>query len=133
MNVGFTFSDNREYFDSDAAINDPTDVDKRDGGQIFFGGTSYMNSRWTFKLDGMYQLPYGINIAGKFNGRQGYPWIETFRTDNRAGDLGRAEVLLQPEIGSKRLDNLWYMDIRVEKAFDFGRYSLECHDGSSST
>jgi hypothetical protein len=125
FNVGFTYSDHREYFDSQAAIYDPTNIDLRDGGQVYYASAGsgrsgfFMNSRWNFKFDGMVQLPAGINLAGKFNGRQGFAFPETFRSANRAGGLSRVEVLLNP-IGDVRLKNLWVADFRVEKSFSWG-------------
>jgi hypothetical protein len=121
INVSFTFNDHREYWDGEEGIYDPTDVDKRKGGLVSFSGSTFVNSQWLFKLDGMVQLPYGINLAGKFNGRQGYFWAETYRTANRAGGIGRTEVILQDALGDKRLPNLWYADLRVEKSFRIGR------------
>ncbi|NIM44043.1 MAG: hypothetical protein GTO54_00130, partial [Nitrososphaeria archaeon] len=32
----------------------------------------WVGSRWQFKLSGMYQLPYGFNISGFLNAREGY-------------------------------------------------------------
>ena len=120
-NVSFTFNDHREYWNGDEGIYDPTDIDKRNGGLVFFNGTNFVNARWLFKLDGMIQLPYGINLAGKLNGRQGYFWAQTYRTPNRAGGIGRIEVMLQDALGEKRLENLWYADLRVEKSFNIGK------------
>ncbi len=117
MNASFTVNDHREYWNGEEGIYDPTDIDVRNGGLVSFGGSGFVNSKWLFKLDGMYQLPYGINIAGKFNGRQGYFWGKTYRTDSRSGNGGRTELLLEP-LGETRLPNLWYMDLRVEKSFN---------------
>jgi hypothetical protein len=121
MNVSFTFNDHREYWDGEEGIYDPTNIDKRNGGFVFFSGANFVNARWLFKLDGMVQLPYGINLAGKFNGRQGYFWTQTYRTANRAGGIGRTEVMLQDALGENRLPNLWYADLRLEKSFNVGR------------
>ena len=129
MNFGFTYSDHREYFDDRNAIYDPTNIALRDGGQVYYASAGsgksgfFMNSRWNFKFDGMVQLPAGINLAGKFNGRQGFAFPQTFRTNPRAGALGRVEVLLAP-IGDTRLDNLWIADFRVDKTFSMGRTRL---------
>ena len=120
-NVSFTFNDHREYWNGDEGIYNPTDIDKRNGGLVFFNGTNFVNARWLFKLDGMIQLSYGINLAGKLNGRQGYFWAQTYRTPNRAGGIGRIEVMLQDALGEKRLENLWYADLRVEKSFNIGK------------
>jgi hypothetical protein len=125
MNAGFTFADHREYFESEAAVFDPTNVDLRDGEQVYYGSSGsgksgfFMNSRWNFKLDAMYQAGWGITIAGKLNGREGFVFPETFRTASRPGGAGRAEVLFNP-LGDTRLENLWVADFRVEKQFNFG-------------
>jgi hypothetical protein len=125
FNFGFTVSDHREFFDGDGGVLDPTNIGLRDEGQVaFFSDGSgkqrfFLNSRWNVKLDGMVQLPGGVNLAGKLNGRQGYPFIRTFRTPSRAGGLGRIEALLEP-VGESRLDSLWIADFRVEKSFDIG-------------
>jgi len=125
LNASYTFGDSREYFDAPDALQDPTNGDLRNGGQIanYSAGSGknrfFLNSRWVFKLDGVVQLPGEINLGGSLNGRQGYPFIETFRTENRAGAIGRVEVILD-EVGSTRLDNLWVANFRVEKAFTIG-------------
>jgi hypothetical protein len=126
MNAGFTFADHREYFESDAAVFDPTNIDIRDGEQVYYGSSGsgksgfFMNSRWNFKLDGMVQAGWGIHIAGKLNGREGFVFPETFRTASRPGGAGRAEVLFNP-LGDTRLEQLWVADLRVEKQFTFGQ------------
>ena len=32
----------------------------------------YVNSRWSAKLSGLFELPYGINLSGVFTAREGY-------------------------------------------------------------
>ena len=32
----------------------------------------FINSRWMFKLSGLYQLPWGINVSAVFQAREGY-------------------------------------------------------------
>lgn len=131
MNTGFTFADHREYFEGDAGIFDPTNIDKRNGEQVYYGSSGsgksgfFMNSRWNFKLDGLYQLGRGFNVAGKLNGREGFVFPETFRSASRPGGAGRVEVLFDP-IGTTRLQNLWLADLRLEKQFNFSgsRFSV---------
>ena len=128
-NVAFTYGDSREHYNGPDAIYDPTNIDRRDGGQTFYqsGGSGrsgiFMNSRWNFKFDGLYQLPKGFTIAGKLNGRQGFVFPRTWRSPNRAGGLGRVEVILE-DIGESRLDDLWVTDLRIEKSFEFGSARL---------
>ena len=82
-----------------------------------------MNSKWVFRLDGMYRFPFGLSFAGSWNGRQGFPFIESYRTANRAGALGRGEIMLAPP-GDTRLDSLWVANFRVEYTFDFRRANI---------
>ena len=129
MNFGFTYSAHREYFDGQAGVYDPTNRSLRDGGLVYYPSTGsgksgfFLNSRWNFKVDGLVQLPFGVNVAGKLNGREGFIFPRSFRTPNRAGGLGRTEVLLEP-LGDSRLDDLWVADLRVEKVFNLGSRRL---------
>jgi hypothetical protein len=67
----------------------------------------------------MYQLPWDVMMSGRLNGREGFPFLRTFRTPVRAGGIGRTEVLLEP-VGDSRYDDLWMADLRFEKGFRFG-------------
>jgi hypothetical protein len=125
FNAGFTYSDHREYFDGPAGIFDPTNIELRDGGQVFYASAGsgrsgfFMNSRWNWKFDALVELPAGFVAAGKLNGRQGFAYPQTFRSGTRPGGAGRVEVLLEP-IGETRLDDLWVADFRLEKDFQMG-------------
>jgi hypothetical protein len=119
LGFGVTFTDHREFFGSEAAVFDPTNVDNRRGEQTntVLGRMSGLNSRWIVKLDGMVQLPAGINLAGKLNGRQGYVYPRAFYTPPRSGGIGRAWVYLNP-FGVDRYDDFWIVDLRLEKTFN---------------
>jgi hypothetical protein len=119
LGFGVTFADQREYFDSEAAVFDPTNVDNRRGEQTgtVLGRMSGLNSRWIVKLDGMVELLAGVNLAGKLNGHQGYLYPRCFYTRPRGGGIGRAWVYLNP-IGVDRYDDFWIADLRLEKTFD---------------
>jgi hypothetical protein len=129
FDTGFTYAVQREFFESDRAIFDPTNIDLRRGGEVAnstqgSGKSGYfLDSRWNFKLDGMVELPYGVRLAGKLNGRQGFPFLRSFRTDNRGQGIGRVEVLLDP-VGDSRLKDLWITDLRAEKVFDIGHAQI---------
>ncbi len=116
---GFTFADQREYYDSEAAVFDPTNVALRDGEQAMSHGAYFrmMNAQWNIKLDGMVELPAGVNLAGKLNGRQGFGFPSSVWTPPRRGGIGRAWVNLQP-LGDARYDDFWIADLRVEKSFE---------------
>lgn len=129
MNVAFTYGTPREHYDGPGATYDPTNREMREAGQTFYqtpgAGRSgiFMNSRWTFKFDALYEFPGDWNIAGKFNGREGFVFPRTWDSPNRAGGLGPVSGVLD-EVGTTRLDNLWVADLRVEKIFRFGASRL---------
>ena len=125
LNFGLTWSDLREYFDSDAAVFDPTNVEIRRGNPIASGGSfsQGMDSRWNLKLNGMFELPAGFHLAGMLNARQGFIFQKVYWVERRSGGIGSGRVFLQP-LGDSRLEDLWLVDIRVEKTFDIGRSRL---------
>ncbi len=119
LGFGLTFTDHREYLESEAAVFDPTCADIRDGQLIMTAGgpQSGLNARWIVKLDGMVELPAGVNLSGKLNGHQGYVVPRNFYTPPRRGGIGRAYVCLNP-FGVDRYDDFWIADLRLEKTFD---------------
>ncbi len=95
----------------------------------------YINSRWAFGLNGMYQIapdrPWGFNVAGNLTGRQGYPdpfWVTAPGTSANVSvpnpNLGTSETLQIGAEDSNRLDNIIDFDLRVEKEFTFQDFGL---------
>jgi hypothetical protein len=129
MNAGFTWGTGTKDFDGTNGVFDPTNVEIRNAEQVapYTDGSGktriFMNSNWVLRLDGMVQLPADVNIAGKLNGRQGFPLFQSYRTPPRAGGIGRTEVLLDP-VGDVRLESLWVADLRVEKALRWNRTEI---------
>ena len=85
----------------------------------------YVNSRWQFKLSGLYQFPLGINFSGVFYAREGYvkpnnvlvlapgiDWIEIYGSEEGAG-----------KFGNDRLPAFWVLNFRLEKAFEISEGS----------
>ena len=111
----------------------------RDGDQVVQGsgtgsgskGNVFINSKWSYSLNAMYQIapdrPWGFNIAGNFWGRQGYPLIyfERFARTTLADGAGLGTpVLIQNEIDAKRYDDVHMVDLRLEKEFTFNQIGL---------
>jgi hypothetical protein len=122
----YAYNDAVEYWDSANAYEDPTNIAQQNGGQFApeSGGSGidnvFTNAKWLLKASGMYTLPwYDINVAGNFNGRQGYPFPQAVRTPSRANRAGTADVLLDT-MGDVRLTNFSILDLRIDKAFTFG-------------
>ena len=129
--VAFAWNNAREHFTSAIRIYDtngnptPTLTEPlKNGGQFTpqsggsGAGNVYINAKWTFNANGLYQAPYGIELSGNVFGRQGYPF-PLFRQGSTAalGADSSLSVLVTPQIDYFRYDNLWDTDMRVARAF----------------
>lgn len=126
----FAYNDSRDFWDSPAAYEDPTLIPFLHDAQYApeAGGSGidnvFINAKWLVKLQGMYTLPlWNINVAGAYQGRQGYPFPQAIRTPSRANRAGTIDVPLDP-YGVVRHPNLHYADFKVEKSFTFGQVRL---------
>jgi hypothetical protein len=77
----------------------------------------FVNSRWMFKMNGLYQLPWGINITGVLTAREGYviPYYENFK---RPAGLSWTKMY-EPgkKMGDDRLPTFWMLNLGLEKTF----------------
>jgi carboxypeptidase family protein/TonB-dependent receptor-like protein len=88
-------------------------------------GAIYMNARWQFNVNGMYQAPYGIQLAANVFGRQGYP-EPLYRPGSTAalGADSTLNVLVSPSIDYVRYPNVWDTDVRVARDFRLGAVTV---------
>ena len=86
-------------------------------------GDVFVNQRWSFNVNGAYQLPYDIEVAGNLFGKQGTPF--PYYRNVALGREGTTRILLNEQLDSKRFENLWNLDLRAAKNFRFGRSSLQ--------
>jgi hypothetical protein len=90
-------------------------------------GGVYINSNWSYSLNGLYQVapdkPWGFNLAANVTGREGYP-IPYFRRVTRGGIPGTANVLVPSESDQFRNDDINVLDARIEKEFTFSDIGL---------
>jgi hypothetical protein len=125
--VGVSLNSAREHY-SPTAMYDTNGNPTRtvteplvDGGQFApqssgnGSGNVYINAKWQFNANAMYQAAHGIEVAGNVFGRQGYPF-PLFRTQALGADTG-LPVLVTPLIDTFRYDNVWDTDLRVAKTF----------------
>lgn len=89
----------------------------------------YAFSRWIFKFDGLYQLPFDINVSATFMAREGWIIREYFTIVNYTipNPASRSHTLDMTPFGSERTPNLLNLAFRVEKVIrvgDFGRIYL---------
>ncbi len=125
MNASFTINLTKQSMDESKYPFDPTNVWTWNGKYYApqSGGSGktdiWTGSVWQAKLSGMYQFPYGFNVSGFFNMRQGYG-IPYF-TDGiyRSGGWG----WINPQVvenGDYHLPTFWNLDLRIEKVFRMG-------------
>jgi hypothetical protein len=121
--VGLSVNDTRERFSSAAGLYDtngnPTPTVNEpliDGGQHAPQASvgTYLNAKWQLSANGMYQAPYGLEVAASVFGRQGYPF-PIYRSQSLGSDT--LNVLVAPRVDAFRMANLWTTDLRVSRAF----------------
>ena len=135
---GFSTNDHREYFDGRAGMTDPTPTatsPNQDGGLVVrsSGGSGKSGifqvlPKYQFIATGLYQAPWGINLAANMVSRQGFAMQYTRSLVDTAAEFGvgdanspRKTVFLLDEAGDKRLPAVTSLDLRVGKEFTFNR------------
>ena len=128
--ASYAYNSAKEHYDSPASYEDPTAVINRDNAQYApeVGGSGidnvFPNTQWIFKLNGQYTLPWwDINTAAVYSARQGFPFPQRILTPSRPNRAGTTTVLLDP-LGDVRLPSFQTFDLRVDRAFKFGKFSL---------
>ncbi|HEY6546832.1 MAG TPA: TonB-dependent receptor [Vicinamibacteria bacterium] len=120
--VSFSWMDWTEQLNGPAAIQDPSSRDVNaliDGGQWApLGGGSgkgniFFNTKWQVSANGLYQLPWGFEIAGSLFGRQGFPFIDVIRT--QGSNEGFKNIVVQDEVDTNRYPDVWNVDFRLAK------------------
>jgi hypothetical protein len=137
MNTSFAYNSTIVNFDdftgsilatsstSSTLIEDPTNRTARDGQQYDYPtsgsgiGNVWVNAKWLFKVSGMYQAPFGVNVSAFYNARQGYPFERFVQGPSRALGSGIPLVVLDP-IGTSRLPNYQNIDFHVERPVHVG-------------
>jgi hypothetical protein len=126
----------------DSSITDPTQFfggGNHDGDRVLTcSGTGSgskagvcISSSWSYSLSGMYQVapdkPWGFNLAGSLNGREGYanPYFRRIGFGAfRKQPFGTVLVNATEDPDSFQNDDLHILDLRVEKEFKFDRLGL---------
>jgi hypothetical protein len=112
-------------------LGNPTRTDTShlvDGGQYAprssgsGAGDAFVNGQWQLNINGAYQLPYQIEVAGNLFGRQGNPM--PIVQNASLGLDGSQRVLVSPEIDTFRLDDIWNLDLRGTKHLQLKRGQL---------
>lgn len=126
MRASFGWNDFRQFVNG-ASITNPNNIwelgGQNDNDTLAVGYSSkaylFINGHWQFNVTGLYQFPWGINLGANFFGRQGYPFLPYVRVRTRDVADSRPRILIG-KAGDYRLDNLYQLDLRLEKAFQIG-------------
>lgn len=129
--ASYAYNDAIDHWDSPNAYEDPTNINPQLNGAQYAPVSSgsgvdsvYTNAKWLVKANGSYLVPkFDINIAGGYQGRQGYPHPQGILSPNRANSAGTVTVLLEP-LGDSRLPNYNQFDLRVDRAFTFAKVKM---------
>jgi hypothetical protein len=90
-------------------------------------GGVYINSKWSYNLTGVVQLPVGFSLGASALGRQGYPlpYVARINTGpNTQGGEGFKQVLIVDEVDDFRLEDVFNLDLRLAKDFRFNNVGL---------
>jgi carboxypeptidase family protein/TonB-dependent receptor-like protein len=135
MRLGAAFNNPREHYGQDPPVTDNGQLTRSDtfplisGGQLAprsagsGSGDVFVNQRWNFNLNGVYQFGWGFEAAGNLFGKQGTPY-PIYRNASLGRD-GTVRTLVSPELDSERFDNLWNLDLRLSKDFRISRGSFQ--------
>ena len=129
MNGSVTWQAQKTYWGTD--FFNPTNQWAFDG-QAYgdWGGAAsgkqavLMYTRWMAKLSGMYQLPYGFNISGTFNAREGWKVPQYFTLDNFDAPnyaQGHASTIYKQTQIIDSLPMFWNVTLRLEKKINVGQ------------
>jgi hypothetical protein len=126
----------------DSENEDPTDTvggGVVDGTEVLQGsgtvsgskGNVFINSGWSYTLNGMYQIApdrhWGFNVAANLTGRQGYPirYVERVLRSTISDNGGAGlDVPIQADPDAFRYPDLHVVDLRAEKEFTFSDVGL---------
>jgi hypothetical protein len=128
LNASFALQRQKAHWGETYPYNQ-TDAWARDGQTYAYslGGASGkmgmpVFSRWMFKAQGLYQLPYDFNVSFVFNAREGhiiegYTGITDYDAPN---SRDRSEDIDMWIYGSERLPTFWNVNLRIEKILRIG-------------
>ena len=129
LNGSATYQDQRNYF-GDYGYTDPSMLWANESQIYAFdmgGGSGKISrpffTRWMFKLMGLYQLPFDINIAGTLSGHEGYYYQTYFnlRDYTYGNENSYSNSMATTKYNDReKLGNVWLLNLKLEKMFKLG-------------
>jgi hypothetical protein len=82
----------------------------------------YPYAEWGVRLSGVYQLPAEFSVGAFARYQQGYPYVLIGQTTDQSFSAfdGTFRTLLLEPVGDRRYDNIFTLDLNVQKVFNFG-------------
>ncbi|MBA7494668.1 hypothetical protein ES702_05245 [subsurface metagenome] len=123
----FTLQDQKTYYD--VGISNPTNLWALSGTVYAYniGGASGklsqpVFSRWLLKAQGLYQLPFDINISFSFNAREGHliDYYIDMNDENWVNPYNQTTEVRLEEFGTTRLPTFYNLNMRLEKVLRVG-------------
>ena len=129
LNGSITYQNQRNYFGTNGYL-DPTNLWAQEGQIYTFdmgGGSGKVSrpffTRWMFKLMGLYQLPYNINISGTVSAHEG-TFYETYfnvEDDTLPNPDSYSNSLPTTRYNNRQqLPNVWVFNAKIEKMINLG-------------
>jgi hypothetical protein len=125
MNTSFAYNSAIEHYALGSYLS-PNNINRRDGFQYDYAtagsgiGNVFVNSKYLFKLSGLYQLPYQFNVSAFYNARQGYPFEPAVQVLTNLPNSGGQPSILLDNVGENRLPTFQNVDIRLDRPISFG-------------
>ena len=99
----------------------PVGSDLNNPNFTFRRGVTGNDTPFSFRLSGLYDLPFGVAMSGTFQHQRGYPELTTVSVGSNTVALtqGTTSVAVEPR-GTTRLPNLNQLDMSFRKVFRSG-------------
>jgi hypothetical protein len=117
LRASFGYNDWQQHLGAGAIVNPNNEVPGTNATGPVVDGV--INSTWQFNVSGMVQLPWGIEVAANFFGRQGFPIpysVEVVTHDTRDS----RPSLQIGQVTAYRLPDVFELDVHVERPFRIG-------------
>jgi hypothetical protein len=132
LNASFTLQDQRNHWGT--TFLDPTNQWMSDGTAygLWGGGASgktsvLMYTRWMAKLSALYQLPYGFDISGTINAREGWKipnYFYLYEYDSPSPSNHWTTAIYTEEVTKDSLPTFYNITLRLEKRINVGQGRL---------
>jgi hypothetical protein len=129
LNGSFTYQNQKNYF-GDYGYTDPTNLWATEGQIYTFsmgGGSGKISrpffTRWMFRLSGLYQLPWGLSLAGTISGHEGTFYETYFNVEDWSLPNPNSYSNSMPTTSynnREQLADVWVINLKLEKVLNVG-------------